>query len=92
MEQVLGYIIFGTGWPILIIGSVWMWQKAGQLPAASKTFLNVALISFYVLGYVCTVYWQGFSWMVGVLPAFVVFLVLFIVVIRGFLAVSKLSS
>ena len=92
MEQVLGYIIFGTGWPILIIGSVWMWQKAGQLPAASKTFLNVALISFYVLGYVCTVYWQGFSWMVGVLPAFVVFLVLFIVVIRGFLAVSKPSS
>ena len=92
MEQVLGYIIFGTGWPILIIGSVWMWQKAGQLPAASKTFLNVALISFYVLGYVCTVYWQGFSWMVGVLPAFVVFLVLFIVVIRGFLAVSKPSG
>ena len=92
MEQVLGYIIFGTGWPILIIGSIWMWQKAGQLPAATKTFLNVALISFYVLGYVCTVYWQGLSWMVGVLPAFVVFLVLFIVVIRGFLAVSKLSS
>ena len=92
MEQVLGYIIFGTGWPILIIGSIWMWQKAGQLPAATKTFLNVALISFYVLGYVCTVYWQGFSWMVGVLPAFVVFLVLFIVVIRGFLAVSKPSS
>ena len=92
MEQVLGYIIFGTGWPILIIGSIWMWQKAGQLPAATKTFLNVALISFYVLGYVCTVYWQGLSWMVGVLPAFVVFLVLFIVVIRGFLAVSKPSS
>ena len=92
MEQVLGYIIFGTGWPILIIGSIWMWQKAGQIPAATKTFLNVALISFYVLGYVCTVYWQGFSWMVGVLPAFVVFLVLFIVVIRGFLAVSKPSS
>ena len=92
MEQVLGYIIFGTGWPILIIGSIWMWQRAGQLPAVTKTFLNVALISFYVLGYVCTVYWQGFSWMVGVLPAFVVFLVLFIVVIRGFLAVSKPSS
>ena len=23
MEQVLGYIIFGTGWPILIIGTLY---------------------------------------------------------------------
>lgn len=89
MEQILGYIIFGTGWPVLIVGSIWMWQKAGQLPVAAKTFLNVALISFYVLGYVCTVYWQGVSWLVGVLPAFVVFLVLFIVAIRGVLTGSK---
>lgn len=89
MEQILGYIIFGIGWPVLIIGSIWMWQKAGPLPAAAKTFLNVALISFYVLGYVCTVYWQGMSWLVGVLPAFAVFLVLFIVAIRAVLAGSK---
>ena len=89
MEQTLGYIIFGTGWPILIIGSSWMWQKAGQLSGAATTFLNIALISFYVLGSVCTVYWQGLSWPVGVLPAFVVFLVLFVVAIRGVLAGSK---
>jgi len=89
MEQTLGYIIFGTGWPILIIGSSWMWQKAGQLSGAATTFLNIALISFYVLGYVCTVYWQGLSWPVGVLPAFVVFLVLFVVAIRAVLAGSK---
>jgi hypothetical protein len=89
MEQTLGYLIFGTGWPVLIIGSIWMWQKAGQLPAATKTFLNVALISFYLLGYVCTVYWQGLEWPVGVLPAFVVFLVLFVVAIRAVLAGSK---
>ena len=81
MEQTLGYIIFGTGWPILIIGSSWMWQKAGQLSGAATTFLNIALISFYVLGSVCTVYWQGLSWPVGVLPAFVVFLVLFVVLL-----------
>lgn len=88
MEQTLGYIIFGTGWPILIIGSIWMWRKAAQLSGAAKTFLNVALILFYVLAYVCTVYWQGLSWLVGVLPAFVVFLVLFIVTARGVLAAS----
>lgn len=89
MEQSLGYIIFGTGWPVLIIGSIWMWQKATQLSGAAKTFLNVALISFYVLAYVCTAYWQGLPWLVGVLPAFVLFLALFIVAIRGVLAVSK---
>jgi len=92
MEQTLGYIIFGVGWPVLIIGSVWMWTKAGQLPATAKTFLNVALISFYVLGYVCTVYWQGVSWLVGVFPAFVIFLVLFILTMRGILAGSKAAS
>ena len=89
MEQALGYIVFGTGWPILIIGSIWIWRKAAQLSGAAKTFLNVALISFYVLGYVCTVYWQGLSWLVGVPPAFVVFLVLFIATIRSVLAWSK---
>ena len=92
MEQTLGYIIFGTGWPVLIIGSLWMWRKAGRLPGAAITFLNVALISFYVLGYVCTVYWQGLSWPVGVLPAFVVFLVLFVLAIRGVLAGSKAAG
>lgn len=83
MEQTLGYIIFGIGWPVLVFGSIWMWQKAGQLPGIAKMFLNVALISFYVLAYVCTVYWQGWSWLVGVLPAFLIFLVLFVVAIRG---------
>ena len=92
MEQSLGYIIFGIGWPVLIIGSIWMWGKAGQLPAAAKTFLNITLISFYVLAYTCTVYWQGLPWLVGVLPAFVIFLVLFIIAIRGVLSGSKSAS
>lgn len=92
MEQTLGYIIFGTGWPALVIGSIWMWQKAGQLPAIAKTFLNVALVSFYVLGYVCTVYWQGMSWQVGVLPAFLAFLVLFVVTVREVATGSKATG
>ena len=92
MEQTLGYVIFGVGWPVLVIGSIWMWTKAAQLTAMARTFLNVALISFYVLGYVCTVYWQGLSWLVGVLPAFAIFLVLFIVTIRAVLAGSKAAT
>ncbi len=91
MEQTLGYIIFGIGWPVLVIGSIWMWQKSAPLPAVAKTFLNVALISFYVLAFVCTVYWQGLSWLVGVLPAFLIFLVLFIVAIRRVATESKTS-
>jgi hypothetical protein len=56
MEQTLGYIIFGTGWPVLIIGSM---------------------------------YWLGQPWLMGVLPAFIVFLVLFIATIRGVITWSK---
>ena len=89
MEQTLGYIIFGTGWPILIIGSIWMWRKTANLSVPGKTFLNVALVTFYALGYTCTVYWRGQSWLVGVLPAFVVFLVLFIIAIRGVVTWSR---
>jgi len=28
MEQTLGYIIFGTGWPVLIIRGVITWSKS----------------------------------------------------------------
>ena len=89
MEQTLGYIVFGMGWPILIIGSIWMWMEIGNQSSPAKTLLNVALVTFYVLGYTCTVYWFGQSWLVGTLPAFAVFLVLFIVTIRAVISVSK---
>ena len=82
MDQVLGYVIFGTGWPVLIIGSIWIWRKVGGMAGPARTFLNVALATFYVLGYTATVYWQGQTWLVGVLPAFLIFLVLFIITIR----------
>jgi len=89
MEQILGYVIFGTGWPVLIVGSIWIWQKVGGLTGPARTFLLVALATFYVLGYTATVYWLGQPWLVGVLPAFVVFLVLFIVTIRAVIDWSR---
>jgi len=82
MEQILGYVIFGTGWPVLIVGSIWIWQKVGGLTDPARTFLRVALATFYVLGYTATVYWLGQPWLVGDLSAFVVFLALFLVTIR----------
>ncbi len=36
MEQTLGYIIFGTGWPVLIIGSIWMWRKVAHTAWSSE--------------------------------------------------------
>lgn len=89
MEKTLGYIIFGIGWPVLIVGSIWSWRKIASLSGQSKTFLNVALLTFYVLGYTCTMYWLSQPWLVGVLPAFVAFLVLFIVSIRGVVTWSQ---
>ncbi len=89
MEQTLGYIIFGTGWPVLVVGSIWIWRKETQLSGPAKTFLNVALLTFYVLAYTCTVYWLGQSWLVGVLPAFVAFFLLFIATIKGVMIASK---
>lgn len=82
METMLGYIIFGVGWPVLIIGSIWMWRRAAQLSDSTRYFMNIALIAFYALGYVCTAYWQGLPRTAGVLPVFVVFLVLFVAALR----------
>ena len=82
MENFLAYLIFGTGWPILIVGSIWTWKRSAQFAVPARTFLNIALIAFYVLGYVCTAYWLGVSWIAAVLPAFVVFFILFVVALR----------
>ena len=89
MERALGYVIFGTGWPILILGSIWAWRRAGALRGAPGDFLAIALVSFYVLGYTCTVFWRGGSWVVGVLPAFLVFLVLFVATLRRVAASTR---
>ena len=82
MEQTLVYIIIFIGWIILVFGTIWVRLKTSPLTGAAKAYLNIALISFYVLGYTCTVYWFGFSSAVGVIPAFIVFIVLFVYLIK----------
>jgi len=92
MEKTLGYIVFGIGWPVLIIGSIWAWRKIAGLSGQSKTVLNVTLLTFYVLGYTCTMYWLGQPWLAGPLPAFAAFLILFIVTIRGVATWSRSAN
>ncbi len=92
MEQILGYVIFGTGWPVLIIGSIWTWRKITGLAGPARTFLLVALATFYVLGYTATLYWLGQPWLVGVLPAFAAFLVLFIITMRAVMVWSQATK
>ena len=82
MEQTLVYIIIFIGWIILALGTIWVRLKTSPLTGPAKSYLNIALISFYVLGYTCTVYWFGFSPAVGVIPAFLIFLVLFFYLIK----------
>jgi hypothetical protein len=80
--QSLAYLIFGLGWPVLIIGSVWLWRHMDHLAHDAKTFLNINLATFYLLGFVSTLYWLGQPWQVAVFPAFAIFLVLFVIVLR----------
>lgn len=78
----LSYVIFGIGWPVLVVGSIWLWRNMDHLSHTEKTYLNLCLASFYLVGFVSTVYWLGQPWYVAVFPAFVVFLVLFVIILR----------
>jgi hypothetical protein len=68
-------------------------DKSGAIACCGKD-LPERCAHFFLCagGYVCRVYWQGLSWLVGVLPAFIIFLLLFIVTIRGVFAGSKAAS
>ena len=92
MEQTLGNIIIPIGWIILVLGTIWVWTKSRSLAGPAKIYFSIALISFYVLGYTSTVYWLGFSWAVGVIPALIVFLVLFMFLIKTVLSSESLSN
>ena len=78
----LAYLIFGIGWPVLVIGSIWLWRHEGVFNHTEKILLNVGVTSFYLLGFVSTVYWLGMSWYIGVIPVFALFVVLFAITIR----------
>ena len=82
MDQTIVYIIIFIGWIMLVFGTIWVQLVSKPLTGAAKTYLNIALTSFYVLGYTCTVYWFGFASAVGVIPAFIVFVVLFYLLIK----------
>jgi len=73
MEQILSYVILGLGWPMLFLGTFWAWKHSRHLKGSAKTFLNIAVISFYLLAYSCTMYLTDQPWLIGVVPVFVVF-------------------
>jgi hypothetical protein len=78
----LAYIIFGLGWPVLVVGSIWMWRNMDHLDHIAKIYLNILLTTFYLLGFVSTVYWFGQPWYVAVFPVFAIFLLLFAITLR----------
>ena len=73
MEQVLSYIILFLGWTTLLIGSVWIWKHSKHLKGSAKTFLNIAVVSFYLLAYSSTMYLTDQPMLAGVIPVFIIF-------------------
>lgn len=73
MQDILSYIILGLGWPMLFLGTYWAWKHSRHLKGSSKTFLNIIIISFYLLAYSCTMYLTDQPSLFGVVPVFVVF-------------------
>lgn len=73
MEQILSYIILGLGWPMLLAGTFWVRKHSKHLVGSAKTFLNICLVSFYLLAYSCTMYLTDQPWLLGVVPVFVIF-------------------
>ena len=73
MEQALSYIILILGWATLIIGTVWIWKHSKHLKGSAKTFLNIAVVSFYLLAYSSTMYLSAQPMLLGVIPVFIIF-------------------
>ena len=81
MESMLAYIILGTGWPILIFGSLWAWKHSSHLQQTARTFMNVAIGSFFLLAYSSTMYLTDQPWLLAVIPVFVFFAALMTIVV-----------
>ena len=75
--------VFWMSQQVDLLSSLQTEQSSGSLDfAQSSTDYNVSLASFYLLGYVSTLFWMGQPWYLGILPAFAIFLVLFVITLR----------
>ena len=92
MEEYISYFTLILGWPMLIIGSLWIWRHSRHLKGSAKTFLNIALISFYLLAYSCTMYLTDQPWLLGVIPVFIIFSALITMLILTLLRTEEVSS
>jgi CHASE2 domain-containing sensor protein len=92
MEEYISYITLILGWPMLIIGSYWIWKHSRHLKGSAKTFLNIALISFYLLAYSCTMYLTNQPWLLGVIPVFIIFSALITMLVLTLLRTEEISN
>lgn len=92
MEEYISYFTLILGWPMLIIGSLWIWKHSRHLKGSAKTFLNIALISFYLLAYSCTMYLTDQPWLLGVIPVFIIFSALITMLVLTLLRTEEVSG
>ncbi len=92
MEEYISYFTLILGWPMLIIGSLWIWKHSRHLKGSAKTFLNIALISFYLLAYSCTMYLTDQPWLLGVIPVFIIFSALITMLVLTLLRTEEVSN
>ena len=91
MEEYISYFTLIIGWPMLFIGSYWAWKHSRHLKGSAKTFLNIALISFYLLAYSCTMYLTDQPWLLGVIPVFIIFSALITTLVLTLLKTEEVS-
>lgn len=92
MEEYLSYITLALGWPMLILGSLWILKHSRHLKGSAKTFLNIALVSFYLLAYSCTMYLTDQPWLLGVIPVFVIFSALITMLVLTLLKTEEVQK
>lgn len=92
MEEYISYFTLILGWPMLILGSLWIWKHSRHLKGSAKTFLNIALISFYLLAYSCTMYLTDQPWLLGVIPVFIIFSALITMLVLTLLRTEEVSN
>ncbi|MDH5425967.1 MAG: hypothetical protein OEY29_13310 [Gammaproteobacteria bacterium] len=91
MEEYLSYFTLIVGWPMLLVGSYWIRKHSRHLMGSAKTFLNIAIISFYLLAYSCTMYLTDQPWLLGVIPVFVIFSALITLLVLTLLKTEEIS-